>query len=90
MLKGSYEIAETGTLIQYYHVQIGAKLDQTWLDYLPVVEGQLPGLKQSDAHTSFVLRVVDQAELMGIINSLHGLGLCLLSVKRLGEEPYRV
>jgi hypothetical protein len=90
MLKGSYKVAETRALTQYYHVQIGAKLDQAWLEYLPAVEGQVPGLKESDAHTSFVLHVVDQAELIGIINSLHGLGLCLLSIKRLGEQPYRV
>jgi hypothetical protein len=32
-----------------------------------------------------VLYVVDQAELMGIINSLHGLGLALMLVKRLND-----
>jgi hypothetical protein len=87
---GSQGLAETNALTQYYHVQIGAKLDQTWIDYLPVVEGQLPDTKQSDTRTSFVLRVIDQAELMGIIHSLHGLGLCLLSVQRLGEQPFAV
>jgi hypothetical protein len=67
---------------QYYQVQVGAKLDKAWMEYLPVVgdAGQSP--KPGEAQTSFVLRVVDQAELMGIINSLHGLGICLLSVKR--------
>jgi hypothetical protein len=90
MLKESRQIAENRGLTHYYHVQIGARLDATWMEYLPVVEGGVPALKQSDAQSSFVLRVVDQAELMGIINSLHGLGLCLLSVTRLGEHSCRV
>jgi hypothetical protein len=68
---------------QYYQVQVGAKLERAWMEYLPIVKEPVHQPPQGGAGSSFVLGVVDQAELMGIINSLHGWGLCLLSVKRM-------
>ncbi len=69
---------------QYYYVEVGAQLDERWMEYLPVVRSTTHTAPISGA-TSLVLHVVDQAELMGIINSLHGLGLSLLIVKRLAN-----
>jgi hypothetical protein len=80
--------AQSATVVtQLYEIQVGARLDPAWMEFLPVVEDAGNGAKQGAKGTSFVLRVVDQAELMGIINSLHGFGLCLLSVRRLYDLP---
>mgnify|MGYP006955409096 CR=1 FL=1 len=74
-----------GVKPQYYYVEVGARLDQRWLEYLPVVDNRDCNLAIGAAGTAMVLYVVDQAELMGIINSLHGLGLALMLVKRLAD-----
>ncbi len=74
-------VAMNVTNAQRYEVQVNTHLDCQWLDYLPVAEKS--NGSENDGATRLVLQVVDQAELMGIMNMLHGLGLCLLSVKRL-------
>ena len=64
-------------------IRVQGYLDNSWAD-------QLGGMNFTNHHgssqaTETVLsgQLIDQAELMGVLNQLHGLGFRLLSVERL-------
>jgi hypothetical protein len=72
-----------------YTVKLKSHLDAGWLKRLPArsmaiaYEGDVPV-------TTFTLDVIDQAELIGVLSELHGLGMRLLSVIFEADEPQHV
>ncbi|MCS6847594.1 MAG: hypothetical protein RMN52_07770 [Anaerolineae bacterium] len=68
---------------QRYRVRVKSHLDSGWLSNFPVVT-MTAGYDASKAPvTTLVVGVQDQAELMGLLMELHGMGLTLLSVQAL-------
>jgi hypothetical protein len=66
-----------------YRVRLKSHLDSGWLSDFPVVT-MTAGYDTAKAPvTTLVVGVQDQAELMGMLMELHGMGLALLSVQAL-------
>lgn len=69
-----------------YRVEVGSVMDVHWMEYFPVVEYTITK-GNSQGRTDMVVKVIDQAELIGIVNQLHGYGVDLLSVELLSHRP---
>ena len=63
-----------------YHLRIGAKLDDKWMDWF---EG-FAMASRGNGETLLSGPVADQAALHGVLNRIHSLGLSLLLVARTG------
>ncbi len=63
-----------------YQIQVQGYLSQTWADYLGSMAVSVSGQRER-AVTTLSGQVMDQAALMGLLNSLYDLGFSLLSVK---------
>lgn len=64
----------------YGIVKVRTHLARSWQEVLPLVQFVIGG-DQARPTTTLVLHVADQAELVGIVNRLHGMGLPLISVE---------
>ena len=62
-----------------YQIQVHGRLSQTWADYLGSMAVSVSG-ESEGAVTTLSGQVMDQAALMGLLNSLYDLGFSLLSV----------
>jgi hypothetical protein len=69
-----------------YRVEIGSVMDLRWMEYFPVVAYTI-SKGNEQGHTDMILDVADQAELIGIVNQLHGYGVDLLSVALVQDSP---
>ena len=63
-----------------YQIQVQGHLSQTWADYLGGMAVSISGEGERTV-TTLSGQAMDQAALMGLLNSLYDLGLSLLSVK---------
>jgi len=62
-----------------YQIQVQGHLSQTWVDYLGGMAVSISGEGERTV-TTLSGQAMDQAALMGLLNSLYDLGLSLLSV----------
>jgi hypothetical protein len=70
-----------------YRIRVLGCIKESWFDRL---EGMAIGVTPPAQHPSVTTlsgTLVDQAALVGVLNSLHGLRLVLLSVECLDEQP---
>jgi len=70
-----------------FRVSIRGMLDKSWSDYFGTQSISIQTYEDGDAVTTFTTEAVDQAALVGLINRLNSLGLPLLAVECLPEEP---
>lgn len=68
-----------------YEIQVQGRLSQAWVAYLGSVAVSVAG-DGDHAVTTLSGRAMDQAALMGLLNSLYDLGHPLLSVEYLSES----
>lgn len=68
-----------------YRIRIQGQLDENWSDYLGGLEIRCTPLSSNPDVTTLSGQLFDQAALFGVLNSLYGLGLPLLSVERVVE-----
>ena len=66
-----------------YRIRILGHLDPVWSAWF----GGLEIVQQADATTTLSGRVIDQAELFGVLGWLRDLGATLLAVEPLHHEP---
>ncbi|MCW5881933.1 MAG: hypothetical protein KIS91_13435 [Anaerolineae bacterium] len=67
---------------QTFRLQVGSPLNPRWLDEFPIIATQPGARDRSEPLTTLVLRVVDQSQMMGILNEMHGMGVALVSLER--------
>ena len=67
-----------------YRIVLRSHLGNVWMTALPVVDFATTFDARCKPVTVMTVRVTDQAELMGLLNELHGLGLDLLSLDFVG------
>ncbi len=70
-----------------FRVCIRGMLDESWSDYFGTQSMSVEEYEDGVAVTTFTTEAVDQAALVGLINRLNSLGLPLLAVECLPEEP---
>ena len=70
-----------------YRIEVQGHLRPDWSDRFGAMRIVLPPLVADSAVTVLQGHVSDQAELAGILSTLHELHLPLLSVQYLGDEP---
>jgi hypothetical protein len=68
-----------------YRIVVGAELGER---FAPAFEGMK--VRTADGRTSIEGEVKDQSHLHGILDRIHALGLELVSVQRVPEEPHEV
>jgi hypothetical protein len=71
----------------HYVIRIVGSIDQTLIDWFGPVELAHEAGHGGIAVTALSTVVADQAALVGLIRRLHGLGIILLSVKRVEPSP---
>ena len=69
-----------------YCIKVAGHLDESWSDCLGGMRITMRRRTDQAAVTTLVGRMRDQAELMGVINSLYELHLPILSVEKLTEK----
>jgi hypothetical protein len=67
----------------WYEIDISGLIDRAWEDWLEAPRIQAT-VKDGQPVTRLTVRFQDQAGLIGLLRQLHGMGLELLSVTRLG------
>lgn len=77
-----YEFSAPG----YYRIAVQGQLRPNWSERIGAMQVLPPSALENKAVTVLQGRVSDQAELSGILNTLHELHLPLLSVQYLGDE----
>lgn len=63
-----------------YQVRVCTHLASVWMASLPIVDFETTLDARHQPITALTVRVVDQAELIGVLSDLHGRGLKLLSL----------
>jgi hypothetical protein len=66
-----------------YRIRINGHLDTSWSDRLSGMTVSTIGEKDSPETTTLEGRLIDQAALMGVLNTLYDLGFPLVSVEYL-------
>ena len=77
-----YEFSAPG----YYRIAVQGQLLRNWSERIGAMQVLPPSALENKGVTVLQGRVSDQAELSGILNTLHELHLPLLSVQYLGDE----
>lgn len=77
-----YEFSSPG----YYRIEVQGELLRNWSERIGAMQVLPPSALENKGVTVLQGRVSDQAELSGILNTLHELHLPLLSVQYLGDE----
>ena len=70
-----------------YRIEVEGHLDERWSDRLAGMRINTRKSKDQTTVTTLVGRLRDQAALIGILNSLYGLHLPILSVEHQEEYP---
>ena len=65
-----------------YIVRVKPVIAAHWLAMFTALEVSIIDDDTSDPQTALLLHVADQAQLMGVLSEMHGMGLQLLSVQR--------
>jgi hypothetical protein len=68
-----------------YQIQVQGRLPDTWHEMFGGLRAQIEG--EGQVITTLTGCLSDQAALNGILQALYGLGLALLSVRRLEPDP---
>ena len=68
-----------------YRIRVQGALDDSWSDYLGGMDICCQSGSAEDSVTTLTGSLIDQASLIGILNSLYNLGRPLLSVERIVE-----
>ncbi len=68
-----------------YEIEVAGLIDKVWEDWLEAPCMQCT-LKDGRPVTRLTVQFEDQAGLIGVLRRLHGMGLELLSVTRLGRQ----
>lgn len=68
-----------------YRISIEEQLDECWSDYLGGLEIHCVSTSPREVITTLTGRLLDQAALIGVLNTLYNWRLTLLSVERLAE-----
>jgi len=69
-----------------YRIQVEGELNESWSDHLGGMRVTTHKREDQSIVTTLTGRVMDQAELEGILNSLYELPLPILSIENLMEE----
>ena len=69
-----------------YRILIRGAVDASWLDRLDGMTVSTTHLADGSAATILSGELVDQSALVGVVNTLHDLGLPLISVERVASE----
>jgi hypothetical protein len=69
-----------------YEIRIYGQLDDSWLDWFGKAKAHTETSVNDSQVTTFANVVMDQAGLVGLIRRLHGLGILLMSIRRLEIE----
>lgn len=69
-----------------YRIFIRGTLDASWSDRLGGMTVSCDRLADSGPETTLIGELADQSALVGVLNTLHDLGLPLVSVERIGAE----
>jgi hypothetical protein len=70
-------------MAQYYEIRVKGHLDESWADWF----GGLSIEHQTNGETLLAGRLVDQGALHGILSRLRDLGVQLISVNPVEDEP---
>ena len=65
-----------------YEIKVYGQLDESWLDWFGEEKAHTEILADNSQVTTFSGIVMDQAGLVGLIRRLHGLGIVLISIRR--------
>ena len=69
-----------------YLIRIHGNLDVRWIDYFHSISIAVMGRLGSLSTTTICAHDADQADLLGILNSLYNFGYPLLGVERVKQE----
>jgi hypothetical protein len=69
-----------------YRILIQGTLDAGWSDRLGDMNIAVAPLTDGAAASLLIGELADQSALLGVLNTLHDLGLPLVSVERIGEK----
>lgn len=68
---------------QIYRVRVRSGLDPEWLRDYSIVAAEPEQGPNREPLTTVVFQVIDQAQMMGILNEIHSMGVSLVSLERL-------
>ncbi len=69
-----------------YEIEVVGLIDEAWGDRLEAPR-ILSTVKDGQPVTRLTVQFKDQAGLIGVLRQLHGMGLELLTITRLGKQP---
>jgi hypothetical protein len=69
-----------------YEIEVAGLMDQAWEDWLEAPRIRAT-VKDGQPVTRMTVQYQDQAGLIGLLRQLHGMGLELLSITRIGNGP---
>jgi hypothetical protein len=69
-----------------YRIAIQGRLDEQWVSYFDGMTVTYENEDRNFTQTTLTVRVLDQADLHGLLNRIRDLGLPLLLVERIGDE----
>lgn len=69
-----------------YEIEVVGLIDRAWGDWLEAPR-ILATVKDGRPVTRLTVQFKDQAGLIGVLRQLHGMGLELLTITRLGKQP---
>lgn len=69
-----------------YEIEVVGLIDRAWGDWLEAPR-ILTTVKDGQPVTRLTVQFKDQAGLIGVLRQLHGMGLELLTITRLGKQP---
>lgn len=70
----------------FYRIEVQGNLDAGWVDWLNSAVAQIEGRSEPTSHTSFIVKVPDQAALRGLLGRLWNLNLTLISLQLLDAD----
>lgn len=65
-----------------YEIKVCGQLDESWLNWFGDVKAQVEPLADNNEITTISNVVMDQAGLVGLIRRLHGLGIVMISIRK--------
>jgi hypothetical protein len=69
-----------------YHIELSGGLDKSWSDYLGDMSIEVTQDAAGHVITILTGSVIDQAMLMGVLNTVYNMGLSLLLVRCINES----
>lgn len=65
-----------------YEIKVYGQMEDSWLEWLGEAHSHIEELDGGIQVTAFSNIVMDQAGMVGLIRRLHGLGIVLISIRR--------